>query len=327
MHLADAEFAASTLGIFVGALIMYYTGRKKVVVLTNLCFFILLLLLDSEISREADYVTVLFWIAARLFLSISTLVYVVEMVHPRWRALFVSVSFITECIGYFAGYFLPPNYRARWTVGLMLTTAALILSLRAPETPYWLAVKGRQEEAQQLFAKMRGENADEAELEEMLDAAEIDSKKRNRGLGRNVCSSEFLTPWTIIGFTILATSFLCAFNASLSTTLLKIHAKKINFSSKVNNFIFERASSMASAIIFCFLSVVLRRRTLYIASIVLHIISLLTNILAPFGNSVFVYMSLLCGAFEQLGSQPIRLLLFTEVSKRWKKIRIKNRKR
>lgn len=293
---------------------MYYAGRKKVVILTNLCFFILLLLLDTQFSPKIEYATVLFWMAARLLMYISTLVFVAELVHPKWRALFISTSYISECIGSLVSYYLPSENRVRWTISLLVATAALILSLRAPETPYWLAIKGRQEEAQQNFEEIRGEEEDEAERDEMLEAAEVDSTKRSRGLLRNVFSKEFFTPFLVIGFTILATSFMCAFNVSLSATLLKIYEENIKIDARLNNFLVEEVSSMVSAIVFCLLSTVLRRRILYVLSITLHVISLMTNILAIYGNSVFAYLSLFCSAIEQLGSQPIRVLLFTEVS-------------
>ncbi|HMN47225.1 MAG TPA: MFS transporter [Povalibacter sp.] len=175
---------ASSVG---SGLLSDYVGRKKVLI----ALAALYTLSSAAAAIAPNYETL---VAARFiggfaFASLGIApMYIAEIAPAERRGLLVSFNQFNIMIGfsaaYFANYFLLhasqgdaqwvqalgiDRYTWRWMLGIGALPAAiwLVLLLGIPESPRWLAVKGRLAEARAVLARIRVAAQVDAALEEI----------------------------------------------------------------------------------------------------------------------------------------------------------------
>ena len=174
-------FAVSSLGwgamagnAIAGALSDRF-GRRRVLLGTAL-LFVLSSLLAASATTFAGFV------AARIVGGIAVgnailiaPVYIAEIAPADKRGGLVSLNQLMIVIGisasFFSNYFLlgAGEHNWRWMLGVQMVPALLYFTLLwlVPESPRWLLLKGRDEAARQVLAKVHGEEQARESLQEI----------------------------------------------------------------------------------------------------------------------------------------------------------------
>lgn len=273
----------------------------------------------TDPSVKLDFTGLVIFYVGRRFLFVSADVFVAEMAEPRYRALILGIQFFGYDCGHSVVSGLPENSRFPLVVALLIIIPSLVLSLLAYETPYWLALQGQLAEAEEIYRSLRGSNADEVEFEEMLAAAEMDADRKTLGLGSNVFNWEFYTPCILIICLMLGCFNTCFLNNELSNVLVTegkygfLKEERFYTSESLKEVIRYTGQAVGEAT-FCLLVLKVRRRLLYLLTVVLHIMMLTTTYMAEFSeSSSFFYMNSLCPLFTEVGGHPVARLLPVEV--------------
>nr|XP_008194649.1 PREDICTED: facilitated trehalose transporter Tret1-2 homolog isoform X1 [Tribolium castaneum] len=200
----DASWIASmaalpmAFGCVFGGFLMENFGRKTTQILTTIPSLIGWLLIgfssDIWMILTGRFLTGL----CGGLLGPSTGVYISETSEPRFRGFLLASISLAMALGLFFVHFLGTFLTWRTTSGLslILPVLSLVVLNLVPESPSWLAKKGRNDEAQKSFFWCRGES-DQArkELTEML------QRYKNQTLETEkikLISGEFLKPLAII---------------------------------------------------------------------------------------------------------------------------------
>lgn len=314
---------ADLIGIFSSAILINNVGRKKSLVLTNLIFLVSVVIFITDPSVKVDFAGLVIYYVGRRFLFVSADVFVAEMAEPRYRALIIGIHFF----GYDCGHgvvaaVLPERSRFPLVVALLIIIPSLVLSLLATETPYWLALQGEPDRAEQIYRSLRGSNADEAEFEEMLAAAEVDADRKMLGVGPNVFTWEFFAPWMLVIFMMLGVFNTCFLNDELTNVLVAegryrfLRDEPFYTDRALERIIHHTCVALGEAM-FCVLVIKVRRRLLYLLTVALHITMLATTYMADraesSSSSSFFYLNTLCPLFTEVGGHTVTRMLPVEV--------------
>ncbi|KAG4077647.1 hypothetical protein HA402_012958 [Bradysia odoriphaga] len=141
-------------------------GRKRTLYLVNLIAITswLILTFASTTDKDVMFAQIM---AARVIIGISTgfstgpsSVYTAEIAHPKIRGRLVVLGSCSIATGimliYMLGYFIPTNWRLISGIACGISVAATILLSFIPESPNWLASKGRIDEAEKSLRLFKG---------------------------------------------------------------------------------------------------------------------------------------------------------------------------
>jgi sugar porter (SP) family MFS transporter len=170
--LTSLMLVGCVFGACVGGFICDGIGRKRTVYTVCVLF-----LLGAIIMSSARSLTVLYFgrLVVGLGVSISAIVdvsYLTEISPPEFRGsvvgtneLMITVGILLAfCIDYKFSQF-PEGWRYMFAFPAVLTVMWAILMCMMPESPRWLLVKGRPEEALRVFGLIEGGSKDEARRE------------------------------------------------------------------------------------------------------------------------------------------------------------------
>ncbi|KAL4712513.1 hypothetical protein ACJJTC_007529 [Scirpophaga incertulas] len=131
-----------------------------------------------------------------------------EYTSPKNRGAFLTTISLTQAFGIFFVHLIGSllTWKTTAIVCLTFSIASLIMIFFCPESPSWLAERGRYEECRSVFKWLRGDEEDK-ELEEMIQARivinksqVIPTKESNKivGMLETVTKKEFYKPITLM---------------------------------------------------------------------------------------------------------------------------------
>ena len=161
---------------------LYFYGRKKNLIYTTLLFLVPQLVFVSDLHPIIDFTGIVALYFANRFLIVTLSVYVAEVAEPRWRAPFFGIYFIGMALGHMAGNFLPSTSKVPIVGCFSLTITALVLAFLSPESPYYMALKRRRVEAEDLFDMLRVGAGDVNESNILFNKADSDRRIRCNGI-------------------------------------------------------------------------------------------------------------------------------------------------
>jgi sugar porter (SP) family MFS transporter len=186
---SQTEFGASSLllGCVFGASLAAFTsdrfGRKKSLLAAAALFTVssIAAALPRNIT-EFVLARLMGGLAIGLASTLSPL-YIAEIAPPRIRGLLVSVNQLAIVTGILLSYSVnysltgtgPANWRWMFASAAVPSAFFLLALLFVPESPRWLAQKGRDHEAVQILARIKGREAAQAEILAIHSAVEEES--------------------------------------------------------------------------------------------------------------------------------------------------------
>ena len=162
-------------GVFIAGKTGDHFGRKKVLMLAALLFFV------SAVGSASAH-KLYFFVAARVIgglavgiASILSPMYIAEIAPAKYRGSLVSMNQLAIVIGiliaFFSNYLLVDTGENnwRWMLLVMAVPAVLLFFclLLVPESPRWLVARGQNEEALKVLIKTSGAEVAHAELIEI----------------------------------------------------------------------------------------------------------------------------------------------------------------
>lgn len=224
--------AALLLGALVGALaggrLADGFGRKRTLVGAAVVFAV-----GAVLAGLSPTVGVL--VAARILLGLAigassscVPLYLAEIAPPQSRGRLVSLNQLLITVGilvsYGVGAALAPAQAWRWMLALAAVPSLLMLAGLAvmPESPRWLLLRRREDEARQVLASVQGGRADDrAVVDQVRELAELQSQEEAASY-RDLIGPR-LRPALRIGIGVTAINQLVGVNAIIyyAPTLLK----------------------------------------------------------------------------------------------------------
>ncbi|KAG7210830.1 hypothetical protein KM043_012316 [Ampulex compressa] len=213
--LPDVSYA---VGALASLLTMDY-GRRMALIIANLiCLSGWIVIMFSHGATQLFIGRILTGLSAGMSSTPCT-VYLAEISSNRWRAvctastsLFVSVGIV---LVYSLGFVMRDDWRTVAGIcALMPTIAAICCCIFLPESPTWLLMQAREEEAKEALLRIRGLERETVEFrEEFADMVDYSEKRNNseprseqpleavgpRAKKERTCS--ILRPWRTIKLT------------------------------------------------------------------------------------------------------------------------------
>lgn len=203
--------AGAIFGNFIGGPFSDYLGRKGVLIIT--AFLFSFCAIGTAFTNNIHFF-VLARIIGGLGVGMAILVapmYIAEISPQKYRGTLVSINQFNIVIGisiaYFSNYYILKHVTDvtvnwRWMLGVGAIPAVLyfLLLFLVPQSPRWLALKGRHEEAKKVLSRIGGEEYAEQVHKEIVDNLNKASDKQKSSFKE--IFSKSMTTILIIGFGI-----------------------------------------------------------------------------------------------------------------------------
>lgn len=197
-YVVSSVLGGAFLGSLFGGKVIDLFGRKKILVLSAICF-----VLGSTVSALSQGAFEL--ILSRFILGLSIGIasfaaplYLAEISPPEMRGKIVSLNQLAITVGilgsYIVDYALAEQEAWRWMLGLGIFPAiALLVGLRfLPESPRWSLMRGDSETARKTLQTIRQADQVEGEMQEIASSFKLKS------LGLSSLFSGWVLPVSLI---------------------------------------------------------------------------------------------------------------------------------
>lgn len=279
VSLSDSPTVFQCFGVVLSAFSLRLLGRKKSLIFANLMHLVAMMMYMSDVDLKYDFMATLIFHVAHRFQAPVIALYIAEVSKPKFRAVFVGMSFAIYLIGY---YINELHHRTKSNLLITLALSSVIVcvvaSMQATESPYWLALKGEHTKAEEAYEWLRGDGAAASdEGIELFEQVEADIQQRAKGFFTNLFSLRF-------GIPLLVTAFLYFSDVDLVILHQDTYFKFTRLSgfhdeSFSNPFIFgmdlydtlKYSMPIVGALLFCLVCVFIGRRILFIGSIALNL--------------------------------------------------------
>ncbi|MEP4079548.1 MFS transporter [Haloferula sp.] len=210
-------------------------GRKKAILLVAILY--LVSALGSAFAPSFEFLVAARFLGGLAFSSITLAsMYIGEIAPPVWRGKLVSMTQINIVIGlsgaYFVNYFILDLAKSdaawvsryaidsqtwRWMLGAEVPFALLwfFLLFRIPESPYWLVLRNRLEDAKKTLRRIYDEDKIEPHITEMRESLEKSTGGGSIGAQFKEIFSSPMRLTLIIAFTIAIAQQATGINAIL----------------------------------------------------------------------------------------------------------------
>lgn len=307
-------------GVLASSITLYLIGRKKSLIISTVLFLAPLLIFMLDIDPYTDYMGVIIMHFAVRYQSVTLCVYVTEIADPTSRAFFLGQYFLTFTFGYALVAYFPVASKFIFMLAFVLGVGSLVLAIRSPETPYWLALTDQREEAEELFNWLRGGTADNVESFLMFNRAEQESVTKMSGLGANLSSTNFVLPLTLIFVIFLADISVCRLLGRVTIDLVNAYDYDDHFyytplvGKASLSLIFRTILPILGCVVFLPLTFVLGRRALYLGSELLSLSMFASYAFAQLDMRVPYTCTYACLLSTYVGGKQIPAVLAPEVS-------------
>ncbi|CAG9561913.1 unnamed protein product [Danaus chrysippus] len=179
--IASIHSAATPLGSMLSGPIMEAIGRKRTLQASTLPLVIGWILIGTSTHHALLLLGRIVCGFAVGILAAPSQVYLGEISEPRLRGLLIGTPFVAYSLGVLYVYALGGalSWRAVALLSIVLPTLAFIALCFSPESPTWLARRGRFHDAMAAMARLRGDpDTAQRELHELISARE---KEKARG--------------------------------------------------------------------------------------------------------------------------------------------------
>jgi len=221
MSLEDASWLgtvwalSSTISSLFGGLLADSLGRKRAIMISSLPFIASWILLATSTSTFSVLSSmVLSGLGDGLMFPIIP-VYVSEIAHPKLRATLINLVNSTQIIGLILDFSLILIFHWKTLAVMMIVPPVftLVSMMMVPETPHWLASKGKIEEATKAMLWLRNGKDITEEIEEIKKIS--DGNIKSKSFCQNAAdtykvytSRDFLKPFAFAG------TFFCLYSFS-----------------------------------------------------------------------------------------------------------------
>lgn len=288
-------------------------------IISTILFLAPLLIFMLDIDPYTDYLGVIIVHFAVRYQSVTLSVYVAEMADPTSRAFFLGQYFFTFASGLALVSYFPAASKFIFILTFVLGVGSLVLAIRSPETPYWLALTDQREDAEELFNWLRGGTADNMESFLMFNQAEEESIAKMNGIVSNVVTSNFFLPLTLIFVTFLADDSICNLLGRVAIDYVKFY----QYDDTVYHdpyigpvtlaLIFKSMFPIIGCAIFLGFTFIFGRRVLYFGSELLSLSLFSSYALAPVDMTIPYMSTYSCLICTFVGGKQIPAILAPEV--------------
>ncbi|CAN8001051.1 unnamed protein product, partial [Ixodes hexagonus] len=182
-------FLGAFLASFVGGVLVDWLGRKRALLLASLLF-----LTGTTLQSLSPSLAVLFCgrLVTGMAVSLSTTAectYIAEISPPAQRGLLVSLNEVAITVGFLLAYTVNYAFISRddgWQFMFAAATCPALLQLVGtmflPQSPHYLVLKGRNDEARKVLQLIHGEEAGVKEMQHMQKCLGEEQNQRYRDL-------------------------------------------------------------------------------------------------------------------------------------------------
>ncbi len=293
--LIGAVFGAPITGYFSDRL-----GRKKVVFCLGLIYTI-----GAVLSSYATNQNMLIFTRFILGLAVggsSLLVplYLSEMAPARIRGIMTSFNqlmivsgiVLSSVIGYMFSF--TGNWRAMFMLAIVPSIVMMIGMITMSESPRWLLIRNREDEARKVLLRTRTAEETEAEIKEIYEINKLESE------GYKELKKPYMKPILVLGISILALQAFVGIDAILYYLPTIFVQMGVSDSEAILYLIYIGVVEMIMTVVGMLLIDKLGRRKLLLGGNVIMAISVLTlSISAHFGenSSYLIPITLACFCF------------------------------
>lgn len=221
------------IGCFVSGPLSQYLGRKRMMMLTNIPFVMAWLVFHYSSNPAMLFAALAITGLTGGLLEAPVLTYVAEVTQPYLRGMLSATSTMAVILGVFSQ--MLSGSLAHWRTVAIINLTYPVLCFFAlclvPESPHWLAVKGRLAESERALCWLRGwvkpsqiRDEFQALCQTIQRPADSDNTNSNKEkLWRSYTKRTFYLPFILVSTAFFISSF--GGTATLQTFAVVIFAK------------------------------------------------------------------------------------------------------
>ncbi|XP_076632356.1 facilitated trehalose transporter Tret1 isoform X1 [Colletes latitarsis] len=146
------------IGCFVSGPVSQYLGRKRTMLMTTVPFIIAWLIFHYATNAGMLFIALAMTGLTGGLLEAPVMTYVAEVTQPHLRGILSATSSMSIILGIFTQMLSGKlaNWRTVVMINLTYPLICFVALCIVPESPYWLAAKGRLKEAESALCWLRG---------------------------------------------------------------------------------------------------------------------------------------------------------------------------
>nr|XP_033330310.1 facilitated trehalose transporter Tret1-like [Megalopta genalis] len=146
------------IGCFVSGPVSQYLGRKKTMMIINIPFIISWIIFYYATSAAMLFIALALSGLTGGLLEAPVMTYVAEVTQPHLRGMLSATSSMSVILGIFTQMLSGKltNWRTVALINLTYPVICLMALCLVPESPYWLAAKGKLKRAENALCWLRG---------------------------------------------------------------------------------------------------------------------------------------------------------------------------